>query len=278
MKHLYGMYSIEQSTTMPYNPCGNAHCERFNCTMRGLLTLLSKEQKDDWPLHLPSLVFAYNAMPHSTTGYQPYELMFGYKAPTICDAWLGLADYNDNYSQSKCEWVNQQHELILAADRHALKRIKQSAEKSVSQAGGKALKIPIGNLVLLCDHLEGQNIIQDHYKSELFVVDSKHQDPNVYNIKPLYGKGPMRMMNWQQLFDLQKSQGHNLLHPAPDTYLPIMLTKKSPDTKTPQLSHPYGTQSKTKVNSASLLSSYEDEECSGVIGNLFNHVATKLWR
>ena len=131
---------------------------------------LSKEQKDNWPLHLPSLVFAYNAMPHSTTGYLPYELMFGCKAPTICEAWLRLVDYDDNYSQSKCEWVNHQHELILAANRHALKRIKESAEKSVFWAGGKDLKILIGNLVLLCDHSEGLNKIQDHYKSELFVM------------------------------------------------------------------------------------------------------------
>ena len=40
---------------------------------------------------IPSLVFAYNAIPHSVTGYQPDELMFGQKAPNICDAWLGLA-------------------------------------------------------------------------------------------------------------------------------------------------------------------------------------------
>ena len=278
MKHLYAMYGIEQSTTMPYNPHGNAQCEQFNHTMMGLLTSLSKEQKDNWLLHLLSLVFAYNATPHSTTGYQPYELMFGCKAPTICDAWLRLADYNDNYLQSKCEWVHQQHELILAVNRHALKRIKQSAEKSVSQTGGKALKIPVGNLVLLHDHPEGQNKIQDHYKSKLFVMESKHWDPNVYYIKLLCGKCPMHMANCRQLFDLQKSPGDNLLHPAPDTYLPIMPNKKSPDTKTPQLSHPYGTQSKTKVNSASLMSTYVDEECSDVIGNLFDHVATKLQR
>ena len=123
--------------------------------------------------------------------------MYGHKAPTICNAWLRLADYIDNYFQSKCEWVNQQHELILDADSHALKRIKQSAEQSVSQAGGKALKIPIGNLVLLHDHLEGQNKIQDHYKSKLFVEESKHQDPNVYNIKTPCGKGPMHTVNWQ---------------------------------------------------------------------------------
>ena len=236
----------------------------------GLLTSLSKEQRDNWPTHLPSLVFMYNAMLHSATGYQPCELIFGHKAPTICNAWLRLADYDDNYLQSKCEWVNQQHELILAVNRHALKRIKQSAEKSVSQAGGKDLKIPIGNLVLLHDHPEGQNKIQDHYKSKLFVMELKHWDPNVYKIKPLCGKHPMCMVNWQQLFDLQKSPGDNLLHPAPDTYLPIMLTKKLPSTKTPQVTHPYGTWSKTKVDSASLTTSYEDERCSGVVGNLFN--------
>ena len=277
MKHLYALYGIEQSTTIPYNlHAGNAKCQQFNHTMMGLLTSLLKEQKDNWPLHLPSLVFVYNATPHSTTGCKPYELMFGCKAPIICNAWLRLADYDDYYLQSKCEWVNQQHELILAANRHVLKRIKQSAEKSVTRAGGKDLKIPIGNLVLWHDHLKGQNKIQDHYKSKLFVMESKHQDTNVYKIKPLCGKGPMHTVNWWQLFDHQKSPGDDLLHPAPDTYLPIMLTKILQNTKTPQSSHPYGTWSKTKVNSASLISSYEDEEHSGVIGNLFNHVATKL--
>ena len=276
MQHLYALYGVEQSTTAPYNPCDNAQCERFNHTMIGLLTSLSKEQKDNWPLHLPSLVFAYNAMLHSTTGYQPYELMFGCKAPTICDAWLRLAEYDDKFSQSKCEWVNQQHELILAANRHTLKRIKQSAEKSVFRAGGKDLEIPMGNLVLFRDHPEGRNKIQDHYKSELYVMESKHQDPNVYKIKPLCGKGPMHTVNQRQLFDLQKSLGDNLLHPAPNTHLPIMLTQKLP--KVLPISHPYGTQSKTKVDSASLTTSYEEENRSGVIGNLFNRVTEKLWQ
>ena len=50
-------------------------------TMIGLLTSLSKEQKDNWPLHLPSLVFAYNAM-HCIVQLVTSlnELMFGHKA------------------------------------------------------------------------------------------------------------------------------------------------------------------------------------------------------
>ena len=83
---------------MPYNLHGNAPTGILNCTLIGLLRSLSKEQKSNWPLHLPLLVFAYHATPHDTTGYQLYELMLGHKAPTICDAWLGLANYNDNFS------------------------------------------------------------------------------------------------------------------------------------------------------------------------------------
>ena len=59
--------------------------------LHDLLKTLDKEQKANWPLHLSSLVFAYNAMPRSVTGYQPYELMFGCRAPTVCNVWLGLA-------------------------------------------------------------------------------------------------------------------------------------------------------------------------------------------
>ena len=291
MSHLYAMYGVEQSTTMPYNPCGNAPTKRFNCTLIGLLKSLPKEQKSNWPLHLPLLVFAYNATPHDTTGYQPYEMMFGHKASTMCNAWLGLGNYN-TFSQSKCAWVNQQHELILDANRQALKRMKISAEKSVSRAGGKALNIPIDNLVLLHDHPEGCNKIQDNYKNELFVVESKHQDLNVYVIKPLNGKDPMHKVNWWQLFNLQRTQGSDMpSNPAPDTILPTLLVKKpTRGLTTPQHVHPYGTRCKTQANTMVLQSSSEDEakhpailessledtENLGVMGNLFNCISTKL--
>ena len=103
---LYSMYNMKQSLTMPYNPYGNSICEGFNCALLGVLQSLPKEQKSHWPLHVPSLVLTYNATPHSITGYQPYELMFGCKALTICDAWLGLAHCNDQASTNKCAWLN----------------------------------------------------------------------------------------------------------------------------------------------------------------------------
>ena len=104
ISQLYLMYNIKQSMTTLYNPHGNSICERFNHTLLGLSQSLPKEGKRCWPLQVPSLVFAYNATPHSITGYQTYELMFGHKAPAICDVWLGLAQYNDQGSTNKCAW------------------------------------------------------------------------------------------------------------------------------------------------------------------------------
>ena len=126
---------------------------------------------------------------------------FGCKAQAICDAWLGLVSYNDKALTSKCAWLNEQHELLMSANRWALKHISQSARKSQTRASGRTLHIPLGNLVLLTDHPEGQNKIQDNYKSELFVTVAHHKDPNVYVIHSINMKGPKRIVNRQQLFD-----------------------------------------------------------------------------
>ena len=137
------MYGVKQSLTSLYNPCGNVFCERFNCTLFGLLKTLKSEEKADWPSHLPALVFAYNATPHASTGYQPYQLMFGRRAPAPCDNWLGLRAYNDDKSITHVDWVDQQLELLLHANKCAQKNIKATNAKNRKAAGGKDLIIPV---------------------------------------------------------------------------------------------------------------------------------------
>ena len=202
IRSLCKLYGVQQSLTCPYNPRGNAQCERFNRTMFGLLHMLSKEQKADWPVHLPSLVFAYNATPHSTTGFQPYQLMFGRKAPAPCDNWLGLGKYDDQKSVSKTQWVDQMAEKLLVANKRAMKNIKAAAAKNKRTAGGSDIDIPPGNLVLLRDHPEGRNKIQDHYKSDLFKVVKRGERPNNFWIKPLGSSGHPKEVNRRQLFDI----------------------------------------------------------------------------
>ena len=112
-KHLCNIYGVQKSTTTPYNPRGNGICERFNRTLHGLLRTLNAEEKHHWPKHINHLVMSYNATPNQSTGFQPYQLMFGRKAQMPCDTWLGLHQYE--VSKSKCTWVKDHEELVKAA-------------------------------------------------------------------------------------------------------------------------------------------------------------------
>ena len=112
---------VKQSTTTPYNPHGNTQCEQFNHTLFGLMQTLNSEQKPNWPVYLPSLVYAYNTTPHASTGFQPHELMFGHKASLPCDNWLGLENYKPDSFKSKTVWLNQQLNAMLHANKKALK-------------------------------------------------------------------------------------------------------------------------------------------------------------
>ena len=148
-------------------------------------------------------------MPNSTTGLQPYQLMFGHKAQTPCDNWLGLNSYDSDESVSKSSWLLEHQKLMQAANQHTLKGIKMSAEQSALKTGGKELSIPEGNLVLLWDHPEGHNKIQDCFKDQEFVVVKQLCESNVYQIKPINGIGPEWVVNCRQLQDLQKAHDNN---------------------------------------------------------------------
>ena len=184
------MYGIRQSTTMPYNPRGNSQCEQFNRTLFSLMRTLDQEQKPYWSTYLPSLLFTYNAMPHSTTGYQPYELMFSHKTPKPCDNWLGLKNYQPASLKSKTAWLNEQLNAMLYTNKQALKGIHKSTKHNKHCSGGKDITIPVGNHVLLHDHLEGHNKIQDQYKPEIYVIVGHHQELNVYYIQLLNSNKP----------------------------------------------------------------------------------------
>ena len=103
--------------------------------------------------------------------------------------------YNDDKSISKVIWVDKQFEKIVQANKQVLKSIQARAKVNERSSGDKDFDIPIGNLVLLCDHLEGRNKIQDDYKLDLFEVTGKHSDPNAFFVKPLDGKGPVKQVN-----------------------------------------------------------------------------------
>ena len=260
--HLCHMYGVRQSTTTLYNPCGNSQCEHFNRTLFGLMQSLDWEQKPNWPIYLPSLVYAYNATPHSTTGLQPYELMFSHKAPMPCDNWLGLGHYELGGFKFKTAWLGQQLDALVNAHKHALKLINKTTKHSKARTGGKELLIPVGNHVVLCNHPKGRNKIQDKYKSDIYVVVGHHQELNVYYIQLLSQdrKSKPKVVNHHQLYNLNWSISPSAsqdLKSRDDGYpvLPCFLAGKSQGSYNSLFSDPhsinhYNTCSKLKAATA----------------------------
>ena len=89
-----------------------------------------------------------------------------------------------------------------------MKGIHKSTKRNRDRTGGKDITIPVGNQVLLRDHPEGCNKIQDRYKTDVYIVVGHHpQEPNVYYIQLLNSSKPgqPKVVNRRQLYDLKRS-------------------------------------------------------------------------
>ncbi|XP_068757966.1 uncharacterized protein [Montipora capricornis] len=77
MKEVTGLLSIKQFTTTPYHPMCNGLTEKFNGTMKSMLKRLCSEQPRQWHRYINPLLFAYREVPQESTGFSPFELLYG---------------------------------------------------------------------------------------------------------------------------------------------------------------------------------------------------------
>ena len=123
---------------------------------------------------------------------------------------MGLRTYNDDKSITRIDWVDQQLEQLLHANKRAQKNIKATNAKNRKAAGGKDLVIPVGNLVLLRDHPEGRNKIQDNNKDQIYIITGHHDNHNAYFVKPLGSKCQPKQVNRWEMFDLGITEDQEL--------------------------------------------------------------------
>ena len=77
MKEVSRLLSVKQLTTTPYNPQCNGLVERFNGTLKTMMKKLCSEQPRQWNRYIEPLLFAYREVPQETTGFSPFELLYG---------------------------------------------------------------------------------------------------------------------------------------------------------------------------------------------------------
>ena len=77
MKEIENLLHIKAIKTTPYHPQTDGLVERFNKTLKSMLRKYATESGKDWDKLLPYLLFAYREVPQASTGFSPFELLYG---------------------------------------------------------------------------------------------------------------------------------------------------------------------------------------------------------
>ena len=77
LAEVYRLLQIKAIRTTPYHPQTDGLVERFNSTLKSMLKKVVSEEGKDWDRLLPYLLFAYREVPQASTGFSPFELLYG---------------------------------------------------------------------------------------------------------------------------------------------------------------------------------------------------------
>lgn len=99
MKEIFRLLSIKSVHTSPYHAQSNGLVERFNGTLKTMLRRVIQSEPKHWDRYIPPLLFAYRELPNESTGFSPFELLFGRRArgpmDILAKSWTGQTDSDE---------------------------------------------------------------------------------------------------------------------------------------------------------------------------------------
>ncbi|XP_062830648.1 uncharacterized protein LOC134297351 [Anolis carolinensis] len=184
MKRLLELCGIRHLTSTAYHPQTNGLVENLNKTLIKMIKSYSQQRPHDWDIKLQQLLFAYRSVPQDSTGYSPFELLYGRKArgplDLVKEYWeaspaaepVPVADYLRDLQSTMQLAKDITHEHLTAA---------QQRQKDYYDATSKARNFNIGDEVLFLSPNRTNKLQMDW--SGPWRVTKKHNQVNydIYN-------------------------------------------------------------------------------------------------
>ena len=85
MKELLSLLQVKQLRTSVYHPQTDGLVERFNKTLKQMLKKAMDTDGKNWDQLLPHVLFTIREVPQASTGFSPFELLYGRRPRGILD-------------------------------------------------------------------------------------------------------------------------------------------------------------------------------------------------
>ncbi len=115
IRELYELLGIKSIRTSVYHPQTDGLVERFNRTLKTMIRKFVHEDAKNWDKWLEPLLFAVREVPQASTGFSPFELLYGRQPRGVLDVLRET--WEEGPSESKNEI---QHVLDLRTKLHTL--------------------------------------------------------------------------------------------------------------------------------------------------------------
>jgi transposase InsO family protein len=131
MEGVNRLLSIKHHAVSVWHPCGNGMIERFNKTLKHSLKKLCAQQPKDWDRYLPAALFAYREVPQVSTGFSPFEMLYGrrVRGPMAILRHLWTDEKVEEETRSAYQYVTEL--------RHRIETVCHQAQENIAAAHTK---------------------------------------------------------------------------------------------------------------------------------------------
>ena len=105
LAEIYTMLQVRAIRTTPYHSQMDGLVERFNQTLKAMLRRTVNQEGKDWDRLIPYLLFAYREVPQASTGFSPFELLYGRKVRRPVDVVKEQWEADEKSNESVVSYI-----------------------------------------------------------------------------------------------------------------------------------------------------------------------------
>ena len=228
---------IEHRRTTPYNPQANGKCERFNGTLKQIISRLANNTRSDWEDQLGPALMAYNNSVSVATGHTPYFLLYGRRARLPISRLLPEDDRMDDRLHKVAAALRTAAQVTKASRLHNRQRLDRQANTG-TYAAGDSVVIKAQEPLSLTSRWDPQWTVTRVRGKVLDLVHQQTGNTKVLNVNKVRLVDPN--IAWDQLNPRPKRNQTSSARQPPHRE-PIPLPQPAPPQATPKATKPTAT-------------------------------------